>query len=69
MRTIALEGRCFVVSACQFLKASDYPEGHSLRKKHGEDQVLIRGGSCAVDPLGAVLVEPDFSGEMIRSVG
>ncbi|CAB3403664.1 unnamed protein product [Caenorhabditis bovis] len=68
MRTIALEGRCFVVSACQFLKSSAYPEEHYLRKEHGDDKVLIRGGSCAVDPLGNVLVEPDFTQEIIRYV-
>lgn len=28
--------------------------------------MLIRGGSCIVDPLGAVLVAPDFSGECIK---
>lgn len=28
--------------------------------------VLIRGGSCIVDPLGNVLVEPDFTGETIK---
>lgn len=66
MRTIALEGRCFVVSACQFLKSSAYPSDHALRKEHGDDTVLIRGGSCAVDPLGTVLVEPDFTQETIR---
>ncbi|KAF1760578.1 hypothetical protein GCK72_008827 [Caenorhabditis remanei] len=66
MRTIALEGRCFVVSACQYLKSSAYPSDHLLRKEHGDDTVLIRGGSCAVDPLGTVLVEPDFTQETIR---
>ncbi|CAI2348783.1 unnamed protein product [Caenorhabditis sp. 36 PRJEB53466] len=66
MRTIALEGRCFVVSACQYLKSSAYPEDHLLRKEYGNDTVLIRGGSCAVDPLGTVLVEPDFSQETVR---
>ncbi|CAI4226602.1 unnamed protein product [Auanema sp. JU1783] len=68
MRTIALEGRCFVVSACQFLKGSDYPADHKMRKLYKDNEVLIRGGSCAVDPLGNVLVEPDFSGEMLRYV-
>lgn len=29
-------------------------------------KVLLRGGSCAVDPLGNVLVEPDFSKELIQ---
>ncbi|WKX98770.1 hypothetical protein Q1695_014004 [Nippostrongylus brasiliensis] len=51
MRTIALEGRCFVVSSAQFMTSSDYPEG-----------------SCAIDPLGAVLVEPDFTKELIHYV-
>jgi hypothetical protein len=27
------------------------------------EKVIIRGGSCAVDPLGQVLLEPDFAGE------
>ncbi|VDL65308.1 unnamed protein product, partial [Nippostrongylus brasiliensis] len=68
MRTIALEGRCFVVSSAQFMTSSDYPEGHPMRVKHGEGKVLIRGGSCAIDPLGAVLVEPDFTKELIHYV-
>ncbi|KAL6728502.1 hypothetical protein Aduo_010272 [Ancylostoma duodenale] len=68
MRTIALEGRCFVISSAQFLTSSDYPENHPLREKHGLDKVLIRGGSCAVDPLGTVLVEPDFTKELIHYV-
>ncbi|CAI5444258.1 unnamed protein product [Caenorhabditis angaria] len=66
MRTIALEGRCFVVSACQFLTSSDYPANHKLRLEHGEQKIMIRGGSCAIDPLGNVLIEPDFSQETIR---
>ncbi|PIO56198.1 hypothetical protein TELCIR_22407 [Teladorsagia circumcincta] len=31
-------------------------------------KVLIRGGSCAVDPLGTILVEPDFTKELIHYV-
>jgi nitrilase len=54
MRHVALEGRCFVLSACQYLRGSD-------------DDVLIRGGSCIVDPLGKVLSGPNFSGETILS--
>lgn len=68
MRTIALEGRCFVISSAQFMMSSAYPEGHPMREKHGEEKVLIRGGSCAVDPLGGVLVEPDFTRELIHYV-
>uniref|UniRef100_A0A0K0DEC7 CN hydrolase domain-containing protein n=1 Tax=Angiostrongylus cantonensis TaxID=6313 RepID=A0A0K0DEC7_ANGCA len=68
MRTIALEGRCFVISSAQFLTSAAYPEGHPMRLKHGKEKILIRGGSCAIDPLGVVLVEPDFTKELIHYV-
>jgi nitrilase len=40
----------------------------ALDSIQGDDPaaVLIRGGSCIVDPLGTVLVEPSFEGEAIR---
>ena len=66
MRTIALEGRCFVISACQYLTRADAPPGYDAIQGDDRKTVLIRGGSCIVDPLGNVLVEPDFTGEMIR---
>ncbi len=66
MRTIAIEGRCFVISACQYLTRADAPPGYDAIQGDDPKIVLIRGGSCIVDPLGNVLVEPDFSGEMIR---
>ncbi|WP_420997663.1 carbon-nitrogen hydrolase family protein [Cupriavidus sp. 30B13] len=65
MQTIALEGRCFVVSACQYMTSSDFPAGHPARAAGAEQSVLIRGGSCIVDPLGKVLVSPSFEGEGI----
>ncbi len=65
MRTIALEGRCFVISACQYLTRADAPPGYDAIQGNDPKTVLIRGGSCIVDPLGNVLVEPDFSGELI----
>jgi nitrilase len=66
MRTIALEGRCFVLSACQYLRRSDCPPNYAAIQGDDPDTVLIRGGSCIVDPLGTVLVEPSFEGETIR---
>lgn len=68
MRTIALEGRCFVLSACQYLTRADCPPDYPAI--HGDDPatVLIRGGSCVVDPLGEVLLEPVFGGEATRLV-
>lgn len=66
MRTIALEGRCFVISACQYLKKADGPADYAPVQGDDPSTVLIRGGSCIVDPLGNVLVEPDFTGETIK---
>lgn len=66
MRTIALEGRCFVISACQYFKRSDGPTGYAPVQGDDPGAVLIRGGSCIVDPLGEVLVEPDMTGETIK---
>lgn len=63
MRTIALEGRCFVLSACQFLTQADYPSDY--RATIGDNPVLIRGGSCIIDPLGNVLAEPVFGEQCI----
>ena len=62
MRMIALEGRCFVLSACQYLTANDYPQEFAPDGKNGP---VIRGGSCIIGPLGDVLVPPSFEGERI----
>ncbi len=61
MRHIALEGRCFVLSACQYSVREDYPEDYPS----DIDGTLIRGGSIIVNPLGCVLAGPDYSGEKI----
>jgi nitrilase len=66
MRTIALEGRCFVLSACQYLTRADCPVAYSAIQGDDPSTVLIRGGSCIVDPMGNVLVEPSFDGETIQ---
>src|SRR5262245_26051004 len=65
MRMIALEGRCFVLSACQFLRRSDCPVEYAIQNDDPA-AILIRGGSCIVDPLGNVLAEPRFGQEVIR---
>jgi len=57
---IALEGRCHVLSACQFSKQKDYPADHQLpegRERNPED-ILIAGGSLIVSPLGEILAGP-----------
>jgi nitrilase len=64
MQHVAMEGRCFVLSANQFARRSDYPPdyptGHAA-----PSTVLSRGGSCIIGPLGQVIAGPDFGGENI----
>jgi nitrilase len=62
MRHIAMEGRCFVLSANQFACASHYPEVHGPIDP-ADDVVVSPGGSCIIDPLGTVLAGPLFGGE------
>jgi predicted amidohydrolase len=65
MTHIALEGRCFVLSACQFSQESDYPPDHPVAdpSKRDPDNVMIGGGSVIISPLGKVLAGPLLSGE------
>ncbi len=65
MRHIALEGRCFVLSAVQYARRRDYPADYAPVQGDDPDAVLIRGGSCIVSPLGEVLAGPCFEGPAI----
>jgi nitrilase len=65
VRHIALEGRCFVLSACQFLKRADLPPGYPIERFPSSQRDLIRGGSCIVGPLGEVLAGPRFGAECV----
>lgn len=58
MQHIAMEGRCFVLSACQHLRRSDAPENYAAVQGNNPDTVLMRGGSSIVGPLGEVLAGP-----------
>ncbi|KIJ68545.1 hypothetical protein HYDPIDRAFT_106750 [Hydnomerulius pinastri MD-312] len=64
---IALEGRCFVLSACQFATEKDYPEDHAVADANSRspDNVMINGGSMIVSPLGTVLAGPSRKAEDI----
>jgi len=55
---IALEGRCFVLSACQYLTRANFP--NDLHNRLGDDpeRVLMRGGSLIASPLGQILAGP-----------
>lgn len=65
MRHIALEGRCFVLSCCQFQRKSDFPADYPAFWDDAPETVKTRGGSCIVAPGGEVLAGPDFEGEAI----
>lgn len=65
MRHVALEGRCFVLTACQFLRRGDFPDTVRVALGDSPDAVLMRGGSAIVSPLGKVLAGPHFDGETI----
>jgi nitrilase len=62
MQHIALEGRCFVLSACQHLRRSQFPADRmNNRLPEAPDTVLMRGGSMIIDPLGKVLAGPVYN--------
>lgn len=60
MRHIALEGRCFVLSSCQFARRADFPADYAPIQGDNPETLLIRGGSCIISPLGQVLAGPVF---------
>lgn len=65
MQHIAFEGRCFVLSAVQYLRRGDCPEDYPAIQGNDPATVLIRGGSVIVNPQGVVLAGPNYDGEAI----
>ncbi|MGH8279596.1 MAG: nitrilase-related carbon-nitrogen hydrolase [Gammaproteobacteria bacterium] len=65
MQHIALEGRCFVLSACQYTRRRDFPDDVRISGATRPDAELIRGGSLIVSPLGKILAGPHFGSEKI----
>lgn len=69
MQHIAMEGRCFVVSANQYHGASDFPPDYPPNAESGVEAKLpdiwSRGGSCIISPLGEVLAGPLWDKEGI----
>ena len=65
MRHIAVEGRCYVLSANQYAIRSDYPDDYPSVFGEAADEVMTRGGSCIVDPFGEVLAGPHYGSETI----
>ncbi|MFG1813116.1 carbon-nitrogen hydrolase family protein [Kribbella sp. NPDC049174] len=58
MRHVALEGRCFVISANQYLTRADLPDDVHPVQGEAPETVLIDGGSTVISPLGEILAGP-----------
>jgi nitrilase len=65
MQHIAFEGRCFVLSCNQFSRRSDFPADFACSLGDDPSTIISRGGSCIVDPFGAILAGPYYDGETI----
>lgn len=65
MRHIAVEGRCFVLSANQFNRRRDFPADYPAPLGDNPNTVISRGGSLIVDPFGNFLAGPNTEGEAI----
>jgi len=66
LRHIACEGRCFVLSCNQFVTKSMYPPGlPGIEELANQPEIICRGGSAIVSPLGEVLAGPLFDAEGI----
>jgi len=65
MQHIAIEGRCFVFTACQYLKRASFPTRYLCALGDDPNLVLMRGGSAIINPFGRLLAGPYFEGETI----
>lgn len=62
MRHIALEGRCYVLAANQFVRKADYPERYQAELSN-EPEIMSGGGSVIISPMGEVLAGPLWNEE------
>jgi nitrilase len=58
---VALEGRCFIFSCCQYLTRGDCPEAYPAIQGDDPQTVIMRGGSAIISPLGKVLAGPLYN--------
>ena len=60
---IACEGRCFVIGSNQFIRKSDYPKHLQNEIAADRPEILSRGGSVIISPMGKVLAGPLYNEE------
>jgi nitrilase len=65
MTHIALEGRVFVLTACQAIRVGDYPDWYQEELAEDPASYLMHGGSAIIAPDGSVLAGPVFDEEVI----
>ncbi|HEY1961432.1 MAG TPA: carbon-nitrogen hydrolase family protein [Rhizomicrobium sp.] len=65
MRHIALEGRCFVLSAVQYLTRADCPADYHPVQGDAPATVLIQGGSAIYGPLGEQIAAPVYGRDAV----
>jgi nitrilase len=65
MQHVALEGRCFVLTACQVLRRDDLPDFVRVSLGSQPGELLMRGGSAIISPFGRVIAGPVFGQETI----
>ncbi len=66
LRHIACEGRCFVLGCNQFVTKSMYPPDlQGVEDLADQPEIVCRGGSAIVGPLGTVLAGPLYDQEGI----
>ena len=51
MRHIAFEGRCYVLSACQYIRRSAFPKDYDCELGNDPNLLVMRGGSMIISPL------------------
>lgn len=66
LRHIACEGRCFVLGCNQYMTKEMYPDDlKELKELDEQPEVMCRGGSAIISPLGKVLAGPLYEQEGI----
>lgn len=66
LQHIACEGRCFVLGCNQFVTKAMYPPDLTgIEELAGQPEILCRGGSAILSPLGKILAGPLYDQEGI----